>query len=144
MKVLNLCCGAGHTFEGWFGGEDEYQDQQSRGLLVCPLCGDATVSKRPTAPRLNLQAQQAPAGAGGEPLAPELQARWLRAVRTVLARTEDVGTEFPDKALRMHNGEEVARPIRGQATPEQVQTLLDEGVDLLPLPALPAVKDTLQ
>jgi hypothetical protein len=74
----------------------------------------------------------------------ELQTLWVRAMREVMARTEDVGPQFPEQALRMHQGEEAMRPIRGQATPAQAQALRDEGVELLPLPMLPGLKETLQ
>jgi hypothetical protein len=58
MKVLNLQCSHRHGFEGWFGSEDDFQDQLSRGLVECPFCGDVGVAKLPSAPRLNLGAQQ--------------------------------------------------------------------------------------
>lgn len=171
MKVLNLQCGQGHGFEGWFGNEADYQDQQTRGLVTCPLCGDGRVAKLPSAPRLNLhtattqrmgasatpardlpQTKDAPASGvegdrasgDGAALPRELQTLWVRAMREVMARTEDVGPRFPEQALRMHQGEEAVRAIRGQATPEQARALLDEGVELLPLPMLPGLKETLQ
>jgi hypothetical protein len=60
MKVLNLQCSQGHGFEGWFGNEDDYQSQQTRGLLACPLCGDAQIIKLLSAPRLNLSGARRP------------------------------------------------------------------------------------
>ena len=54
MKVLDLQCGQQHVFEGWFGSEDDFQSQLKRGLVQCPLCGDADIVKRLSAPRLNL------------------------------------------------------------------------------------------
>lgn len=54
MKVLDLQCAQHHVFEGWFGSEDDYQSQLTRGLLTCPMCGDASVTKKLSAPRLNL------------------------------------------------------------------------------------------
>lgn len=63
MKVLNLQCRHGHGFEGWFASEDDFQDQLTRQLVACPLCGDAQVSKLPSAPRLNLGAARLDAAA---------------------------------------------------------------------------------
>ncbi|TMH00761.1 MAG: DUF1178 family protein, partial [Betaproteobacteria bacterium] len=54
MKVLNLRCAHDHRFEGWFASDDDYQSQRERGLVECPLCGDAAVERLPSAPRLNL------------------------------------------------------------------------------------------
>ena len=73
MKVLNLRCDGGHGFEGWFASEDDYANQRERGLLACPLCGDKSVLRLPTAPRLNLSGAQAPApvappGGSADPL----------------------------------------------------------------------------
>jgi len=58
MKVLNLQCAGMHTFEGWFGSEEDYQSQRERGLVACPLCANTEVRKLPSAPRLNLGAAE--------------------------------------------------------------------------------------
>ncbi len=60
MKVLDLRCAQGHGFEGWFGSEADYQSQQERGLLTCPLCADTSISRLPSAPRLNLSGAREP------------------------------------------------------------------------------------
>jgi hypothetical protein len=150
MKVLDLHCSQDHSFEGWFASEDDFQGQLARGLLECPLCGDKAIAKLPSAPRLNLgggeAAPGAPATFGGEPAAmgaptsvaalPQaaMQAAWLRVVRQVMARTEDVGQRFAEEARRIHYGEAGERAIRGQATREQTRELLDEGIAVMPLP----------
>jgi hypothetical protein len=61
MKVLDLQCGQQHSFEGWFGSEDDFQSQLTRGLVECPLCGSAQISKKLSAPRFNLGKAVAPA-----------------------------------------------------------------------------------
>ena len=149
MKVFNLQCSLNHPFEGWFDHEEDYQDQQRRGLLSCPLCGDAQVVRLPSAPRLNLHSSESVASRAVDPRvesagAPPSDAQWISAVRHIMKNTEDVGQGFSEQALRMHQGEIPGRRIRGEATPEQVRELLDEGVPLLPLPALPGLKETLQ
>ncbi|MGE4243851.1 DUF1178 family protein [Ramlibacter sp.] len=150
MKVLNLQCNVGHGFEGWFGSEDDFQSQLARGLVECPLCGDKQVGKLPSAPRLNLGAQK-PAGKPETPkqdvmTTPDqaLQAAWLKLVRHVMANTEDVGTKFAEEARKIHYGETEERGIRGQATAEEAQALLEEGVGVLPLPIPDALKGPLQ
>lgn len=148
MKVLDLRCSHGHGFEGWFASDDEFLDQNGRGLIECPLCGDRVVTRLPSAPRLNLsgaRADEAPAQAPAKPPAPpDLQGLWLQAVRHVLATTEDVGERFADEARRIHYGEVEARGIRGEATPEQREALRDEGIDVVPLPIPAALKEPLQ
>ena len=138
MKVFNLQCVHSHGFEGWFSSEEDFLGQQERGLLSCPICGSAEVARLPSAPHLNLGAQQP------EQSDTAGQAAWLRMVREVLAHTEDVGERFAEEARRIHYGEAEQRGIRGQATAEQTEELLDEGIAVLPLPLPPGFADTLQ
>jgi hypothetical protein len=147
MKVLDLRCTHGHAFEGWFASEDDFLDQNGRGLVECPLCGDRILQRLPSAPRLNLSGARADAPAASpaaSPLEPDLQALWLKTVRHVIANTEDVGERFPDEARRIHYGEVESRGIRGRATPEQTQALRDEGIEVTPLPIPSVLKEPLQ
>ena len=149
MKVLNLHCGQGHVFEGWFAGEDDFQAQLGQGLLECPMCGTHEVRKALSAPRLNLGAR-APASHPSNETAPAsapgaaLQAAWLSAARRIMAESEDVGARFAEEARRMHYGEASQRAIRGQASLEETAQLLDEGIPVVPLPLPAATKGTLQ
>lgn len=74
----------------------------------------------------------------------QLQKAWLKMVHHVMANTEDVGTEFVSEARKMHYGEKEERSIRGQATPDETQELLEEGIAVLPLPIPSAIKGTIQ
>jgi hypothetical protein len=164
MKVLNLQCAHQHAFEGWFASEDDFQAQLARGLIECPLCTDKGIQKMLTAPRLNLgshpthdetekssakprpaasaQAQDA-AGSGlfaGAHAA--TQAAFLKALRQVVADTEDVGDRFAQEVRRMHYGDAQARSVLGQASLKDVVELREEGIDVMPLP--PSLKETLQ
>jgi len=140
MKVLDLQCSHHHSFEGWFASQDDFENQLARGLVACPLCADTTITKKLSAPRLNLSAPQETASV--EPA--QLEAALMKAVRQVVANTEDVGDSFPEEARKMHYGETAARNIRGQATPEQTEALIDEGIAVVPLPMPEAFKGPLQ
>lgn len=148
MKVLNLRCANGHGFEGWFASEDDFLDQNGRGLLECPLCADKVVTRLPSAPRLNLSGAREPAPTEPRPAPPaqpaDVQAAWLQAVRRLVAETEDVGERFPEEARRIHYGEVPQRGIRGQATPEQREALREEGIETYALPLPPALKGPVQ
>lgn len=171
MKVLNLQCAHQHSFEGWFASEDDFQAQLSRGLIECPMCADKSIQKLPSAPRLNLgghdivsagsraaassqvaipnpaRVVEGEANAmAGIPAAKSQaeQAAFLKALRHVMAHTEDVGSQFADQARRMHYGELEARSIRGQASARETVELIEEGIDVMPLPLLPGIKETLQ
>ncbi|MBK1686866.1 DUF1178 family protein [Rubrivivax gelatinosus] len=152
MKVLDLRCTNGHRFEGWFASDDDFMDQNGRGLVECPICGDHVVTRLPSAPRLNLSGAKEPPPeppqAPRTPKAPatdaDLQAAWLGAVRQLLAATEDVGGRFAEEARRIHYGESENRGIRGQASPEERQALSDEGIEVLTVPLPAALKGPLQ
>ena len=153
MKVLNLRCSNGHGFEGWFASDEEFMAQNGGGALQCPLCADSVVTRLPSAPRLNLSGarEDAPAEravtttpAAADPQAAELQAMWLKAVRHVLAHTEDVGERFAEEARRIHYGEARERGIRGQVSSEQRNELIDEGIEIIALPLPHALDGPLQ
>jgi hypothetical protein len=151
MKVLNLRCANGHGFEGWFASDDEFMDQNGRGLVECPLCADKVVTRLPSAPRLNLsgarepEARPAAAVPPAQPAQPaDLQAAWLHAVRELMARTEDVGPRFAEEARRIHYGETPERGIRGQASAEERAALQDEGIETFALPVPRALDGPLQ
>ena len=155
MKVLDLRCSHGHGFEGWFASNEAFETQLSAGLVECPVCADTRIVKLLSAPRLNLGNAKAPAEAaassapdspGKAQLPAEMspEARWMRAVREVLAKTEDVGERFADEARKMHYGEAEERGIRGQATQEAADALREEGIDVFSLPVPPALKGPIQ
>ena len=77
-------------------------------------------------------------------MSPAAQAAFLKALRHVVATTEDVGERFAIEARRMHYGELEARSIRGQTSAREAVELLEEGIDVMPLPLLPGIKETLQ
>ena len=147
MKVLDLECAQHHVFEGWFGSEDDFQGQLARGLVECPLCGDTQVAKRLSAPRINLGAAEPKQQQKHEVMATTdaaMQAQWLKMVHHVLANTEDVGERFAEEARRIHYGESQERSIRGQASADETEALLEEGIGVLPLPIPKALKGPVQ
>ena len=144
--MLDLRCANGHGFEGWFGSDDDYLDQNGRGLIGCPLCADRIISRMPSAPRLNLSGATEPQPAAKAdakadlPAPPDMQAMWLQMVQQVLRHTEDVGLRFAEEARRIHYGEVPQRGIRGQASAEERAALADEGNEVMPLPLPPGLE----
>lgn len=139
MKVYNLCCEQEHHFEGWFSSEEDFRRQLEQKRIQCPLCDSVAITRRPSAPRLNLAASQAPKSG----TLAQFQARVAALMREVIAATEDVGERFAEEARRIHYDEAPERPIRGVATLAQYEELADEGIEVALLP-LPAPKESLQ
>jgi len=148
MIVFDLLCGAGHRFEGWFGSAEDFASQRSRSLLSCPACGSPEISRVPSATRANLGAPEPKAPAKPEKT-PEMEGKdpfaiaqmlYSRMLDELLTQSEDVGREFPAEARKIFYKETPARTIRGQATGEEHQDLLDEGIPVARLPVPPAGK----
>ena len=147
MKVLNLRCAHDHRFEGWFNSVEDFHSQGERGLVACPLCDDKTIARLPSAPRLNVSNLRGDAAAPpgeAEVARARAQGRWLRAVRDMIDRTEDVGDRFPEEARRIHYGESAERGIRGRATPADAEALRDEGIEVVAVPVPAPLKGTIQ
>lgn len=145
MKVLNLRCSNDHRFEGWFASDDDFQSQGERGLVTCPMCDDKAIARLPSAPRLNMTKQREATPTGTSmPVQSQIQAHWLRAVRHMMANTEDVGDRFPEEARRIHYGETEERGIRGRASREDADALREEGIDVVAVPVPEPLKGPVQ
>jgi hypothetical protein len=138
MIKYALQCGAGHDFEGWFGASADYDDQAARGLLTCPVCGTDRVEKQIMAPAVVGVRSPAP-----EP-APQLREMMMEAAARVREHVEDnfdyMGDAFAAEARAIHEGRSEERGIYGEATPGEVKALLEDGVQVAPLPPAPPKK----
>lgn len=136
MIRYRLVCGDGHEFEGWFRSSAAFDEQAGRGQVTCPHCGAETVSKAIMAPAVS------PRAGGSDPsLADSESAHEVRALmqqlRTTLEQSaEYVGPRFAEEARKVHYRESPARGVYGEASPEEVKSLIDEGIAVLPLPRL--------
>lgn len=155
MIVFDLVCADhGHRFEGWFGSSAEFEGQQARGLVSCPQCGSASVSKAPMAPAVPRKGNQAapqpspqsssqsssrpappPVLAGGSmpPEALAVMTKLAELQAEAIKQSEWVGDKFADVSRAMHYGEQDQAAIYGQASAEEAQALVEEGIPVLPL-----------
>jgi len=156
MIVFDLHCRTGgHRFEAWFRSSQDFAEQQERQLLICPECGAGDIEKAVMAPAVGRKGNQvaerpverpvaqAPAALEAVPdaqvatVTPEMRdalETLVRMQKKALEKSRWVGPDFADEARAMHYGEREAEPIHGEATTEQVEDLIDEGVDIAPLP----------
>ena len=143
MIVFDLSCAGAHQFEAWFASSESFADQQARGLIACPVCGDVEVRKAVMAPRIGAKSNQfpvapipAPAEAANEP-GPELVRKILADIAAkqaeMLPQSRWVGRDFADAARAMHEGRAAEDLIHGQASPEEAQALRDDGIAAVPL-----------
>ena len=138
MIKYSLSCDEGHGFEGWFSGSEDFDRQVASGLLSCPVCNSLSVSKALMAPAVSTARKKEEKQAVAMDVARrEAMAKLREAVAAIKANTEDVGERFPEEARKIHYGESDARGIVGQASLVEVHELLEEGIEVAPLPILP-------
>ncbi len=156
MIRFDLKCTDNHVFEGWFGSSKDYESQKERGLLECPICGDGRIGKAPMAPNVASRKDfgapapvpnPVPADSPPEPVAagesdveitPARMAAVLRTLRRHIEQNADhVGPKFAEEARKIHYGEAEERGIYGEATPDEVEDLQDEGIEIGSIPWLP-------
>ena len=145
MIVYDLECDHSHRFEGWFGSADDFDTQLADKLLSCPICNSGSVVRRPSASYVNTGAIEKPprekrkSSGGGLPqqyanVSPEIVAK---VIEHIVKNTEDVGNKFPEEARKIHYNEAPERHIRGTASARDVESLRDEGIEVVPLPVPP-------
>ncbi|MFZ2995274.1 DUF1178 family protein [Sphingobium sp.] len=149
MIIFDLKCeGQGHVFEAWFGSSADYADQQARGLIACPLCGDGRVGKAVMAPAVSAKGNRAVApvaaqseeakpvamGSGDEARMRALVDAMAQAQKKALEGSTWVGRGFAEQARAMHYGEQDRTSIHGEVAPQEVKELIAEGVEVAPLP----------
>lgn len=151
MIVFDLLCSTGHRFEGWFASAEDFSSQRGRGLVSCPSCGTADVQRIPSAARVNFGAQppkparppaqsapsaqqaKTPDMEGKDPFA-IAQMLYSRMLDDLFTKTEDVGARFPEEARKIFYEEAPARAIRGQASAEEHDALVEEGIPVARFP----------
>ena len=156
MIRYSLRCEAGHAFESWFQSSSAYEQQEKRKLVNCPACGSDKVERAIMAPQIvSKKGRETPAPAPAtstevstEVTAPastpllmaqerELRAKLKELRDHIVKNADNVGERFPTEARKMHYGDIEHRPIYGEASPDEARALIDEGVEVSPLPVLP-------
>jgi hypothetical protein len=136
-----LQCEHGHEFEGWFGASADYEEQCARGLLECPLCGSKAVSKAIMAPAVSGTKAQRSQAPQVQPQAQEMMMQAAQAVRQHVEENFDyVGDAFASEARAIHEGRSEDRGIYGEASGGEVRKLIEDGVQVAPLPRGPPKK----
>ena len=135
MIAYDLSCSQGHTFEGWFEDAQAYAKQKKKGLVTCPICNDAGVSRRPS----TFAIKSRPSAGAPSKQNVDLEALGRRIYDFVDKNFTNVGPDFAKEALKMHYGVSEPRNIRGVSTKQEEKTLQEEGVEFVkvPLPAPP-------
>lgn len=142
MIKYQLKCNSAHEFEAWFPSIDAYDEQKTRGLVSCPMCGTHDVDKAPMAPMVKKEAPPPPVdkmavAATPDGLQPEAFERVLKNWREHIENNFDyVGDTFAREARAMHEGEVDERPIYGEVTSQEAKELVEDGISIAPIPPM--------
>ncbi|TWD53576.1 hypothetical protein FB480_104402 [Agrobacterium vitis] len=138
MIRYSLICDHGHEFEGWFSESADFDRQKESGFLTCPVCASGAISKTLMAPSVaTARKKEESQKLVFDQVQKEAFIKLKEAVAAVKANSEDVGERFPEEARKIHYGESEARGIIGNASADEVHALIDEGIEVAPLPVLP-------
>lgn len=145
MIVYRLRCKNAHEFEGWFKSSKAYDSQSKSGSLECPTCATTNVTKAIMAPNIATKGESKllPAKKGSviKDMDDAAFAKMAAAISDYVEKNFDyVGEKFPEEARRIHYGEADERGIYGEASSDETRALIDEGIDIEPLPGLPKRK----
>ncbi len=134
MIVYDLKCEKKHKFEGWFKDLASFEGQKAKKLITCPICGSAEVSMVPSSIAVMGKSRELKdRQANVTDLSPM---KMLERIHDFVSKNfDDVGSRFTEVALKIHRGEESKRNIRGITTEKEEETLRDEGVDFVKIPA---------
>lgn len=147
-----LRCERDHAFDSWFQSSSAYEAQVKKKLVECPACGSTAVEKAIMAPRIASKkgrepklpvpapaAEVIPPGPTSLMMAQERELRTkLKELRDhIVKHADDVGEQFPTEARKMHYGETEHRPIYGEASLQEARELIEEGIEVAPIPVLP-------
>ena len=130
MIVFNLnCSDCSSSFEGWFKNTKDYNNQIRKGLLTCPSCNSSQIKKGLMAPNVSKKSNSKISKMN------KSIASNVKKLKKIIEKEFDyVGDKFTEEAKKIKYGEVKERPIYGEASIEQTKELIDEDIDVLPLP----------
>jgi hypothetical protein len=143
MIRYDLICDKGHEFDGWFSDSASYDTQAKRGLIECTHCGIAKIKKQimsPGIPSKSNKKSEAAVRMSAGPVDPRAAAmmQMMRDYRKhVETNAENVGKNFAEEARKIHYKESQERGIYGQTSSEEAAALIEEGIEIHPIPVLP-------
>ena len=130
MIAFDLRCSNGHSFEGWFKDLESFSEQDSRDMIICPVCKSNKITRElsPVAIK-SVRGEENP-----QQSKPDYRKLAMGVMEYIRNNFEDVGADFAKEALKIHYGVAEKRDIRGSATDEEEKTLKDEGVKFFKFP----------
>ena len=137
MIQYTLICDREHKFDAWFQSAKAFDEQKARGIVTCAICNSPKVDKALMAPAVARSGSDKVALAIGHPEQAQIREAMAALRRKVTESNEYVGERFAEEARKIHFKEVEQRGIYGEASPDEVAALVEDGVDFMPLPSTP-------
>ncbi len=137
MIRFSLACDNGHDFDGWFRNGEDFETQKKRGLVSCPTCQSSRVDKALMAPAVATARKSEKVAMAATDMQRQMMAKLREMAQKVRENADYVGDKFAEEARKIHFGETEARGIYGEATTDEARALVEDGVEIMPLPLLP-------
>lgn len=137
MIRFSLHCDHGHDFEGWFRDNADFDQQTERKLVSCPVCNSQSVQKSLMAPAVSTTRRQEKIAMTLGEAQKKVLAEMRELSRKVRENADYVGDKFAEEARKIHFGETEERGIYGEASHDDVRSLIEDGVEVMPLPVFP-------
>ena len=136
MIKYSFKCSKGHEFESWVQSVDAYEKLKKSGMMSCAVCGDANVERALMSPQVRPAKTKSKTQKTRPLSGPRTTAEqaFAELKKTIEENTEDVGSNFANEARAIYEGDAKERNIRGKATTKEVKNLIDDGIEVTPLP----------
>lgn len=137
MIRFSLVCDNEHEFEAWFRSGDDFESQKKRGFVDCPNCGSHKVEKALMAPAVSTGRKKEKVALAMDESQRRMMVQMKAMAEKIRANSDYVGDKFAEEARKIHFGEADQRGIYGEATLDEAKSLVDDGVDFMPVPVFP-------
>ncbi len=137
MIRFSLVCDHDHDFDGWFRNGDDFDTQKKRGLISCPICHSIKVDKALMAPSVSTSRKGEQIALAMNDEQRKMIAKLKELSKKVRENADYVGDKFAEEARKIHFGETETRGIYGEATADEAKSLIEDGIEFMPLPPLP-------
>ena len=133
MIKYNLKCEKDHNFDAWFSDSSNFDKQNKKNFIACPQCNSTKIEKNIMAPNIGAKKQNYTNALKTKKNVEKI----LKNVQKHIEKNfEYVGDKFADEARSIHYGEKEEREIYGETTLEEAVDLIEEGVNVSPIPGV--------
>ena len=123
MIKYSLKCEDNHSFEGWFKNSEDFDIQKSSNMVSCPICNSVSVEKQVMAPNISPSNRKE-----------NIKKQISKLKKYIDQNFENVGDNFAEEIIDIHNGSAENRPIQGKINAEDAKKLNELDLPYMVIP----------